>query len=872
MGRVHISSFCVWAGSAAALLLLASNAEAADGDFVWAKQLGGTNADYGRDVAVDSAGNVYVVGDFFESLDCDPGPGSFILDSAGGGRDIFVVKLDSTGDLVWAKRMGGESTDHGYNIAVDESGNVYTTGNFKTTADFDPGPGVYNLGAGNHTCDVFVSKLDADGNFVFAKDLGGAGDDTGSDIAVDASGNVYTTGNFLGTADFDPNSGTFYLTSPGDDNNDVFVSKLDSTGAFVWAKAMGGTSDDYGHDIAVDSMGNVCCTGRFQGTADFDPGAGVFELSTTATFAVFVSKLDTAGDFVWAKAMGETGENRGSGIALDDSNNVYTTGWFQGTTDFDPGPGISNLAATGEYACFIQKLNGTGDFIWAKGMTGTSSIYGYAVALDEASNVYTTGHFGGAIDFDPGPGFFNLSGKGLTDVFMHKLDTNGDFVWAKTVGDWGYEYGYGVAVDAFANVYTTGNFNIAADFDPGPGTFDLTPVENFDIFVLKLAGPPGLAMPPEMVPVAAGTFEMGDSFGEGDANELPVHYVTLSAYEIGKYEITNAQYAAVLNWALAQGYLFESDGTTSYSSGGDVYVNGGDNQIALEVSSSYCLIEYSGGTFVPETRDGYPMADHPVVKVSWYGAAAFCNWLSEQEGLTPCYNLTTWDCIFANDGYHLPTEAQWERAAAWDADANRHYRYGNGSDMISLTDVNYHAGAYYSNPLALTEMPYTSPVGYYADVTSPAGCFDMSGNVWEWCNDRGLRVYTTEPVTNPIGLDSGSYRAFRGGSWYRYENRCRTAYRISNNAYNTSYGDYGFRVARSSPIDCTLPGDANGDGEVTPADAQAAFEYYMGTGGAPVCEDDADVCPDYPNGDGSVTPGDAQGIFNTYLEMPSPCE
>ena len=141
----------------------------------------------------------------------------------------------------FAGQFGGTSNDYGNSIAVDASGNIYTTGYFAGTVDFDPSAGTYNLtSAGGN--DIFISKLDASGNFVWAKQLGGTNDEKGNSIVVDASGNIYTTGNFAGTVDFDPGAGTFGLASTG--NYDIFISKLDASGYFVWAKKMGGTSSD----------------------------------------------------------------------------------------------------------------------------------------------------------------------------------------------------------------------------------------------------------------------------------------------------------------------------------------------------------------------------------------------------------------------------------------------------------------------------------------------------------------------------------------------------------------------------------------------------------------------------------------------------
>jgi len=189
--------------------------------------------------------------------------------------------------LQWAKAMGGYFSDIGQSIALDGSGNVYTTGYFRGIADFDPGAGVTNLtSAGSY--DIFISKLDASGNFVWAKAIGGLTNDLVFSIALDGSGNVYTTGSFEGTVDFDPAAGFYNLTSVG--NADIFISKLDASGNFVWANAMGGTDMENGYSIALDGSGNVYTTGVFAGTADFDPGTGVANLTSAGFYDIFVAK------------------------------------------------------------------------------------------------------------------------------------------------------------------------------------------------------------------------------------------------------------------------------------------------------------------------------------------------------------------------------------------------------------------------------------------------------------------------------------------------------------------------------------------------------------------------------------------------------
>jgi len=313
----------------------------------------------------------------------------------------------------------------------------------------------------------------------------------------------------------------------------------------------------------------------------------------------------------------------------------------------------------------------------------------------------------------------------------------------------------------------------------------------------------------EMISVPEGTFSMGncnlgDDMG-GYPEEKPAHDVQLGAYEIGKYHITNEQYASALNWALAQGYVADP--------GSDTYAYGAGKAL-MYLGSDLAQIEFADGKFSVIAREGanavsYPMDSHPVVNVTWYGAALFCNWLSESKGLTACYDTNTWSCNPAAGGYHLPTEAQWERAAAWDG--AKHWVYGFHSDTNTGEDRcnDYSDQDVEVNPLGLVEAPRTSPVGWFnginispngniqtVDGPSPVGCYDMSGNAWQWCNDwYDPNYYSGGAMTDPMGPALGDFRVARGGSWFNFHYLCRTAYRNKSDPASSSYV-VGFRIAR----------------------------------------------------------------------------
>lgn len=459
--------------------------------FEWAKSFGGVSNDISRSIALDSLGNIYISGGFEGTVDFDPGPGTFNLTSA-GGRDSYIQKMDASGNFIWAKSFGSTGIhDVILHHALDVDGNIYSTGYYGGAVDFDPGAGSFFLtSTGN--LDIFISKLDANGNFIWASSFGGTSNDNGFSIAIDEYNHIYTSGLFQGTVDFDPTAGTYNLSSAGD--NDVFILKMDLDGNLLWAKSFGGTSYDYMHSLAIDELGNVYTTGYFDGTSDFDPGAGTFNITSVGEEDVFIQKMDANGNFVWAKSFGGVLKDRGNSIAIDHLGNIFIKGSFEGTVDFDCGTGIHNITAIGSIDTFIEKMDTNGNFLWAKTFAksfGSTLVDGSNIGLviDALGNTYITDYFEGTVDFDPGNGIFNITSSANTDIYIHKMDNNGNFLWATSLGGIGYDYGVQIALDDTSNIYTTGIFQGTADFYPGIGTFNLLSAGGYDAYILKLSQP-----------------------------------------------------------------------------------------------------------------------------------------------------------------------------------------------------------------------------------------------------------------------------------------------------------------------------------------------------------------------------------------------
>jgi formylglycine-generating enzyme required for sulfatase activity len=283
---------------------------------------------------------------------------------------------------------------------------------------------------------------------------------------------------------------------------------------------------------------------------------------------------------------------------------------------------------------------------------------------------------------------------------------------------------------------------------------------------------------------------MGDSFNEGDSDELPLHTVVLDSFALGKYEITNAQYCTFLNMTYPTQLKIVGDMVYASSDISSSY------PFCDTSTSSGSQIAFMSNTFSVRNKGTRDMSNDPMVCVSWYGAVAYCNWRSQQEGKQLCYNLSSWTCDFTKNGYRLPTEAEWEYATR-DELTDKRFPW---DDMITHSQANYFSNSTYPYDISPTPgyhpswndgiTPYTSPVGSFS--ANGYGLSDMAGNVWEWCNDW-FGKYDSSTQTNPIGPVLGGLRVIRGGGWRGNSFLCRTANR-GDGIPGTGYDHVGFRI------------------------------------------------------------------------------
>ncbi len=356
--------------------------------------------------------------------------------------------------LTYSTYLGGNKDDQAYGIAIDSAGNTYVTGytystNFPTKNAFQG----TNHGAG----DVFVTKLNASGSaLVYSTYLGGSGSEVGYSIAVDSAGNAYVTG-FTSSTDFPTKNALQPTNHGGYYGDDAFVTKLNASGsALVYSTYLGGSGDDYGQGIAVDSAGNAYLTGY---TLSFDfPTKNPLQGKNRALsggWNAFVTKLNASGSaLVYSTYLGGTNYDQGAGIAVDSAGNVYLTG-TAGSTDF---PTKNPLQGTnhGSPDAFVTKINSTGSaLVYSTYLGGNSLDIGQAIALDSSNNVYITG-FTSSTNF-PTKNAFQGSKHGPENAFVSKINASGSaLVYSTYLGGSGHDIGYGIAVDGSGRAYITG--------------------------------------------------------------------------------------------------------------------------------------------------------------------------------------------------------------------------------------------------------------------------------------------------------------------------------------------------------------------------------------------------------------------------------
>ena len=485
-----------------AFLVIQSQAQAPN--WIWAYGIGATSNESASSITTDATGNVLATGTYYSpSITL----GSTTLPNS-GIYDIYLVKYDGNGNVLWATKAGSPDMELAKSIAVDATGNVIIAGYFQgATLTIDTI--ILTSSGGN---DLFVAKYDSSGNVLWAKNAGGTLNDEAYCMDVDASGNIYLAGNFRSPA---ITFGTTTLTHAG--NGDIFVMKYDAAGNALWAISAGKSFNEQARSMTIDGSGNVLVTGYYTDSLSF----GVTMLTSAGINDAFVVKLDGNGNEMWAKSAGGPALDVGRSIATDANGNVLVAGLYESTTLT---LGTTNLTNAGLGDIFVAKYDGNGNLIWARRVGANFNEDAAGIVTDATGNIVVTGtYYSNTLVF----GAITINNAGSADILTLKYDSAGNPLWAITTGGPSTEVAVDMDIDANGNTLIIGQY---ASGSLGFGATTLTNAGSTDVFVAKLAG----------IPTAVPEIETAtnlDVFPNPASNRISVHASLTAIQHIRIYNL-----------------------------------------------------------------------------------------------------------------------------------------------------------------------------------------------------------------------------------------------------------------------------------------------------------------------------------------------
>lgn len=407
----------------------------------------------------------------------------------------FHINLNAQ-NFQWAKALGGSQDEKAVSVTTDIYGNVYTLGMFQGNVDFDASASVAQLSSLNHF-DLFITKYDGNGNFVWVKQIMGNQNISGKQIRCDFTGALYLTGEFQGLMDCNPNAGVSNLISLTSNLHEIFIIKLNINGNFLWAKQFKGNDEEEVTSMELDQNGNIYLAGTYKDSLDVDPGtANIYYTAYGGHQESFILKLSAFGTYIFSKNFQcdttnlGTQANRIQSLQVSTSGNIFLHGSFMGKVDFDPGQGQYWISQLGLAEFIFQaKLGASGQFLWANAYGGNSNMLtSKAIVIDSSENMYAIGDFQGAIDFDPSVNAYMMISPYpyLNDVFITKFNSQGQFIWAKQVGGIETDAAKSICIDKNRFIYVNGSFKQTVNLNPNGGSNWVTSNGMQDGFMLTL--------------------------------------------------------------------------------------------------------------------------------------------------------------------------------------------------------------------------------------------------------------------------------------------------------------------------------------------------------------------------------------------------
>ena len=393
-----------------------------DGSIYWIKQIGKGGTLWPNAMSIDKQNNTIIVGAYSLKPIVDPNSSSQTLDSV-SSPGVFILKLDSMGNFNWAKSY--KDNFYAVDIEVDDNSNVYFSGEYYNTVDFDPGPGVKNRISFNSP-DGYLCSLDSNGDFRFVKVFPGGGFTSCDGLSYDRKGNILILGSFQSNLLAKPNQRRIN----GKGGTDIFLTRMDTSGISSWTRHIGGQYGEYGVAIEIDNSGSIFISGNYKDSTDMDPTIGKFYLrgngnATPNFWDVFIAKYNPQGKLLWSKGFGGKGSERVYEMEMDSKSNIYVSGIFTDTADFDPSPNSNTFIPKGFDDLFISKFDSIGNYYFTMQYAGIGTVVINSLLVDQYDDIICAGWFTDSIDFDPGLAKLYKTTKSFgSDMFIQKLNQN----------------------------------------------------------------------------------------------------------------------------------------------------------------------------------------------------------------------------------------------------------------------------------------------------------------------------------------------------------------------------------------------------------------------------------------------------------------